>query len=86
MFYTHISSGLGLNNGRVIITGTKTRISNASMQDDNLWIAKLTKRGKVIWEHEYGTEKNDWGDCICPVPDGGYLIIGRKNTDWYIRY
>ena len=46
----------------------------------NLCIAKTDSSGNVLWARDYGGSENDYGYCIAPTNDGGYLVMGRKDS------
>lgn len=53
----------------------------ASWSDEgDVWIIKLDKNGKMLWEKKYGGKKFDWANCIISTNDGGYLVAGYTES------
>jgi hypothetical protein len=55
----------------------------------DVYVVKIDKNGKVIWEKSYGAKYDDEGFAITKSPDGGYVIVGkaetrRNGTDLYL--
>ncbi len=56
------------------------------------WIMQITTDGELVWEEDYGTVNNDLARAIVADGDGGYIVVGNKNTApdagqtaWYFR-
>ncbi len=63
-----------------IIVGAVTNKENMI----DLWMTKLDKNGKIIWEKTYGGTGYDGATCIIPT-DEGYMITGYSTSkDWII--
>ena len=46
------------------------------------WVVKLSSEGEIEWNKCYGGSHIDWGQCIIPTNDGGYIIGGlTMSTD-----
>ncbi|HRK28090.1 MAG TPA: T9SS type A sorting domain-containing protein [Chitinophagales bacterium] len=46
-----------------------------------IWFIKTDSEGNVEWDRFYGTESNsEVGEHLLQLPDGGYLILGRRTT------
>lgn len=46
----------------------------------NVYVVKIDKRGKTIWQHSYGGKYDDIGYAITKSPDGGFVIVGKTET------
>ncbi len=44
--------------------------------DDDIWVAKLSHNGALLWEKSYGGGRADLAAHIVPTSDGGYIIGG----------
>ena len=42
----------------------------------DMWVVKVDKNGKLIWERALGDSTPDAGNGICIAPSGGYLAYG----------
>lgn len=47
----------------------------------DVWVVKLTDKGKVEWSKSFGGKGNDRGLAILELEDGGYLIAGESASD-----
>ena len=48
----------------------------------DFWIVKLSLDGDLLWEKSLGGSGYDWGFCISPTADGGYIAGGyTESTD-----
>ncbi|QQS31148.1 MAG: T9SS type A sorting domain-containing protein [Sphingobacteriales bacterium] len=46
-----------------------------------IWFIKTDAEGNMEWERYYGTDGNsESGEHLMQLPDGGYLILGRRNN------
>ncbi|MCK4441221.1 MAG: hypothetical protein KAU90_04395 [Sulfurovaceae bacterium] len=46
----------------------------------DVYVVKIDKRGKTIWQHSYGGKYDDIGYAITKSPDGGFVIVGKTET------
>jgi len=46
----------------------------------DVYVVKIDKRGKTIWQHSYGGKYDDEGYAITKSPDGGFVIVGKTET------
>ena len=42
----------------------------------DFWIVKLNTDGELLWDRSLGGTTLDWGFCISPTSDGGYIVGG----------
>jgi hypothetical protein len=47
---------------------------------DDLWVGRLDRRGRTIWEVTLGINDSDDGLALLATPDGGCLVAGATNT------
>jgi len=46
----------------------------------DFWIVKLNQDGELLWDRSLGGTITDWGQCISPTPDGGYIVGGLTDS------
>jgi len=46
----------------------------------DVYVVKIDKRGKTIWQYNYGGKYDDIGYAITKSPDGGFVIVGKTET------
>jgi len=46
----------------------------------DIYVVKIDKKGKTIWQHSYGGKYDDIGYAITKSPDGGFVIVGKTET------
>ena len=49
----------------------------------DLWLLKTDVNGDTIWTRTYGGSGHDYGLCVKPDYDGGYIITGKYEKDSY---
>jgi len=64
--------------GSYVIVGKSESFSRRNGFD--LYLIKIDKKGKMIWDRTYGGESDDVGYDILTAEDG-YLIVGDKKTE-----
>jgi hypothetical protein len=47
----------------------------------DVWVVKLDKVGKIVWEKTYGGTWEDRGQTILEKPDGGYIFAGYTSSN-----
>ena len=52
----------------------------------NALLIKTDFTGEVIWTKTFGGELSDSGNSLELMADGGFVITGIKNAQWYIHY
>ena len=50
------------------------------LTSDDVYVVKLDKNGKMIWQKSFGGNRDDEGYAITQSPDGGYVIVGRTES------
>jgi hypothetical protein len=63
-----------------IFTGMKDNDYDPLVNKGDLWIMQIDTLGKTIWEKSYGGSGSEWGTCINPASDGGYLFAGVASS------
>ncbi|MBU1077389.1 MAG: PEGA domain-containing protein, partial [Spirochaetes bacterium] len=49
----------------------------ATKTESDIWITRLNRYGKIIWEKTYGSKAWDKANSILPTSDKGYVVIGE---------
>jgi len=47
---------------------------------NDIFIVKIDKKGKLLWQKTYGGDRDDEGYAITQSPDGGFVIAGRSES------
>jgi len=47
---------------------------------DDIFVVKIDRDGKIIWQRSYGGNYDDEGYAITKSPDGGFVIVGRTES------
>lgn len=45
----------------------------------DMWVVRIDKNGKKIWDNTYGTIHNEAGYCVQNTRDGNFIISGRNH-------
>ena len=64
--------------GSLIILGTSK--SFAKHYDRDLYVAKISLDGKLIWEQSLGGKRDEYAGGIAGTDDGGFLVVGDSNS------
>jgi len=64
--------------GNYVMVGKSESFTRRNGSD--LYLIKIDKKGKLLWERTYGGESDDAGYDVLTTEDG-YLIVGDKKTD-----
>lgn len=62
------------DDGGYIILGYTSSFSQGVT---DFWLLKTDAYGNTLWTHAYGGDSLDWGHCVQPTSDGGYIMTGR---------
>jgi len=46
----------------------------------SVFVVKIDKKGKVVWQRTYGGNHDDEGYAITQSPDGGFVIVGKSES------
>ena len=66
-----------LQEGGYVAVGTTTAFG---VGGQDLLVMKLDALGQSIWQKTYGGEGDEEARLVCPMPDGGFLIVGRSTS------
>ncbi|MBU0486466.1 MAG: T9SS type A sorting domain-containing protein [Bacteroidetes bacterium] len=47
---------------------------------NDLWVAKITSTGSVVWSFLFGGSEDDYGQGIVQTADGGFMAAGYSNS------
>jgi hypothetical protein len=64
--------------GSLIVLGSSK--SFAKNYDRDLYVAKVSLEGKVIWEQSLGGDRDEFAGGIASTDDGGLLVVGDSNS------
>lgn len=71
----HISSAVLTTDGYHVVTGYT---QNNSKGGKDIWVAKLSIAGELIWQKTFGDINNDEGTAIIEALDGDYAVVGHS--------
>jgi len=64
--------------GSLIILGTSK--SFAKHYDRDIYVAKVSLEGKLVWEKSLGGKRDEFAGGIARTDDGGLLVVGDSNS------
>jgi len=64
--------------GNLLVLGEGKSFNNNGDQD--LYVAKLSLEGKVMWEKSFGGDRDEYAGGIAGTNDGGVLIVGDTES------
>ena len=64
--------------GNLMVLGTTK--SFAKNYDRDLYVAKISLEGKVLWEESFGGKRDEFAGGIAATDDGGVLVVGDSNS------
>ncbi len=64
--------------GSLIVLGTSK--SFAKHYDRDIYVAKVSLEGKLIWEQSLGGNRDEFAGGIARTDDGGFLVVGDSNS------
>ncbi len=76
-FYSEATGIVEMPDESIVVGGTsypKTRF------DSDMWIIKLDKDGKELWNHSFGGENNQAANAITATSDGGFVLAGYTES------
>jgi hypothetical protein len=54
---------------------------NFDLTDDDVYVVKVDKQGKLLWQHIYGGGRDDEGHALIEDDDGYVIVGGTASTD-----
>lgn len=85
----HINSSILTTDGHYLITGYSFDKSKGGR---DIWIAKLTLQGEIVWQKNFGNINNDEGTSIVESFDGSYVAVANSinptsgyTEGWFIK-
>lgn len=54
---------------------------NSSHGKEDAWLIKLDDTGAIVWQKTYGGSKTDYAYSVKEAKDGGYIFVGRTDSD-----
>ncbi len=67
-----------LNNKTIAVAGWTGSKSNPD--DQNVFLIRLDKNGKTLWQREMNGEGTDGATCVKATSDGGFIVIAISNS------
>ena len=67
---------IALKDGSVVITGRSESFSRR--KGFELYLAKIDRDGRLLWERTYGGEDDDAGYSLVQADDGGLVVVGER--------
>ncbi|MBT8343595.1 MAG: hypothetical protein KJO45_02645, partial [Sulfurovum sp.] len=64
--------------GSLIVLGTSK--SFAKRYDRDIYVAKVSLEGKLIWDKSLGGDRDEYAGGIARTDDGGFLVVGDSNS------
>jgi len=64
--------------GNLLILGSGKSFNHNG--DRDLYVAKLSLEGKILWQHAYGGDRDEFAGGIAGTNDGGVLIVGDSES------
>ncbi len=62
--------------GGFMVVGT-IEITEGEAKHTNIWVAKLTEGGDIVWQKNFGGRKNEVGKVLIATPNETYSIFGN---------
>ncbi|MBN1324154.1 MAG: hypothetical protein JW986_09215, partial [Methanotrichaceae archaeon] len=76
--YDYVNSIQATTDDGDIIVGNTVNENESS----DAWVAKLDSIGNIQWNRSLEGTGNNYGGCIQPTSDGGYITAGYANSDY----
>jgi len=64
--------------GSIMVLGSTKSLANN--YDRNLYVAKISLDGKLIWERSIGGDRDEFAGGIAGTDDGGVLVVGDSES------
>jgi hypothetical protein len=78
------------SDGGIVVLGITT--DSISLKESDVWLFKVNANGDTLWSRSFGGKNDDYGRCLAPTSDGGYIIgaetesYGAGKSDiWLIK-
>jgi len=65
-----------LKDGYLIVGST----DSFDLRRDDVYVAKIDKSGKLLWQNTYGGNRDDQGYAVTKSEDGGFVVVGRSES------
>ena len=75
-FYDYGHGICAVPNGDLIVTGTTKDID----RNNDVYVIRLDRDGKMIWEKRIGSRGSDWGSSVRITETGKILIAGQTTS------
>lgn len=86
----HINAAILSSDGHYVITGYTL---NMSAGGRDVWVAKFTTRGELVWQRIIGDVNNDEGTALVENAKGEYAVVGHSinsisgyTEGWFLKY
>jgi hypothetical protein len=63
--------------GGYVVAGYTESFGNGQA---DIWLVKTDASGEELWTATFGGTSNDFGACVKPTDDGGYVIVGETHS------
>lgn len=75
-FYDYGHSVCEMKNGSYVVCG----VTKSVQGNNDISLAQLDPKGKVLWERSYGSDGSDWGSSIKATEDGHCILTGHTDS------
>jgi len=70
------SDVIALKDGYLLVGST----DSFGLTRNDVFVAKIDKKGKLLWQKTYGGDRDDHGYAVTQSPDGGFVIAGKSES------
>jgi uncharacterized delta-60 repeat protein len=75
-----INDVIVLPDRNVMLAGIKYKYFKGRIQNGDLWVARLSAKGELLWENTFGGGMEDWATAIAGFPEGGFAVAGETQS------